>query len=110
MRPAGARPASRREPGYRAFIAHRLSGLALAIFLPLHFLALGLALATAATGQLPPPGYKIAFIGDQGDGANAVAVLQLIHDEGTDAVVHSGDWTRPVPCSIAETVGRARGS
>lgn len=33
-----------RGPGFYAFLTHRLSGLALAIFLPLHFLALGLAL------------------------------------------------------------------
>ncbi len=38
---------SRRGVGYRAFLVHRLSGLALAIFLPLHFLALGLALEGA---------------------------------------------------------------
>ena len=40
-------PASRRSTGYRAFLAHRLSGLALALFVPLHFLALGLALEGA---------------------------------------------------------------
>ena len=44
MRPA---PESRRGAGYRAFLAHRLSGLALAVFLPLHFLTLGLALEGA---------------------------------------------------------------
>ena len=44
MRPA---PASRRSTGYRAFLAHRLSGLALVLFVPLHFLALGLALEGA---------------------------------------------------------------
>lgn len=44
MRPA---PASRRTTGYRAFLAHRISGLALAVFLPLHFLTLGLALEGA---------------------------------------------------------------
>ena len=38
---------SRRSVGYRAFLVHRLSGLALALFLPLHFLALGLALEGA---------------------------------------------------------------
>jgi fumarate reductase subunit D len=37
-------PASRRQPGFVAALLHRLSGLALAIFLPLHFYALGLAL------------------------------------------------------------------
>lgn len=36
-----------RGPGFYAFLAHRLSGIALALFLPLHFLALGLALESA---------------------------------------------------------------
>jgi fumarate reductase subunit D len=40
--------ASHRQPGFLAALLHRLSGLALAIFLPLHFLALGLALNGAA--------------------------------------------------------------
>ena len=44
MRPG---PASRRGAGYRAFLAHRISGLALAVFLPVHFLTLGLALEGA---------------------------------------------------------------
>lgn len=44
MRPV---PASRRGAGYRAFVAHRISGLALAVFLPMHFLTLGLALEGA---------------------------------------------------------------
>ncbi|GAB4227304.1 MAG: succinate dehydrogenase, cytochrome b556 subunit [Methyloligellaceae bacterium] len=35
--------ASRAHPGFIAALVHRLSGLALAIFLPLHFLSLGLA-------------------------------------------------------------------
>lgn len=34
----------RREPLWRAAMVHRISGLALACFLPLHFLALALAL------------------------------------------------------------------
>ena len=46
MRPA---PESRRGTGYRAFLVHRISGLALALFLPLHFLTLGLALQGAAS-------------------------------------------------------------
>ena len=36
--------ASHRQPGFVAALAHRLSGLALAIFVPLHFLALATAL------------------------------------------------------------------
>ena len=39
---------ARRHPGFLLAIAHRLSGLALAAFLPLHFLTLGSALAGAA--------------------------------------------------------------
>ena len=34
----------RRHPTYLAFVAHRVSGLLLALFLPLHFWALGQAL------------------------------------------------------------------
>lgn len=46
--------ASHRQPGFLAALLHRLSGLALAIFLPLHFLALGTALdgAQALDGVL----------------------------------------------------------
>ena len=35
---------ARMHAGYGAFVVHRVSGLALAVFLPLHFLALGLAI------------------------------------------------------------------
>jgi fumarate reductase subunit D len=35
---------TRNHPAYWAFLVHRLSGLALALFLPAHFLALGTAL------------------------------------------------------------------
>jgi len=39
-----------------------------------------------------PDNYMVAFIGDQGLGEDAQAVLQLIKNEGADAVVHSGDF------------------
>ena len=39
---------ARSHPAYWAFLMHRLSGLALAIFLPIHFWALGHALQGAA--------------------------------------------------------------
>jgi fumarate reductase subunit D len=42
MRPA------RNHPGWWAFIVHRLSGVGLALFLPAHFLVLGLALGGEA--------------------------------------------------------------
>ena len=38
----------RQHPLWIAFIAHRLSGLALALFLPVHFYVLGLALRNSA--------------------------------------------------------------
>ncbi len=38
----------RNHPGYGAFVAHRASGVLLALFLPAHFLVLGLALEDAA--------------------------------------------------------------
>jgi fumarate reductase subunit D len=39
---------ARNHPAWWAFLVHRLSGLALALFLPLHFWALGRALQGAA--------------------------------------------------------------
>lgn len=44
-------PASRAHAGFAAAMVHRLSGLALAIFLPLHFLALGLAFDAETFGS-----------------------------------------------------------
>lgn len=35
---------ARNHPGWWAFLVHRVSGIALAVFLPAHFLALGTAL------------------------------------------------------------------
>lgn len=35
---------ARNHPAYWAFVVHRVSGLALALFLPVHFLALGTAI------------------------------------------------------------------
>ena len=45
-----------------------------------------------AQGDPPPVNFKVAFIGDQGLHANARAVLNLIKNEGADAVIHSGDF------------------
>ena len=39
---------ARNHPAYWAFLVHRFSGLALALFLPVHFWALGHAIAGAA--------------------------------------------------------------
>ena len=39
-----------------------------------------------------PPGFKVAFIADQGSGGNADAVLNVILNEGADMVIHQGDF------------------
>ena len=51
--PVSARHAAlaRNHPAYWAFVAHRVSGLALALFLPAHFYVLGLALDAEAFGS-----------------------------------------------------------
>ena len=41
---------------------------------------------------VPMPNLKVAFIGDQGMGRNAKAVLKLIKEEGAHMVIHSGDF------------------
>ena len=41
---------------------------------------------------MPPPNFKVAFIGDQGLGPNSVSVLQLIKNEGAQMVLHQGDF------------------
>ncbi len=60
--------AHRRQPLYLAFLLHRLSGLGLALFLPLHFCVLGQALVGAdafdeALGWTEGPLIKIAEFG-----------------------------------------------
>lgn len=44
------------------------------------------------TPVVTPPNFKVAFIGDQGHNENAIAVLQLIKDEGAQMVLHQGDF------------------
>ena len=58
-------------------------------------LALPITIALApgvAAGGATPAAFKVAFLGDQSLGKDAVAVLQLVADEEADAVVHSGDF------------------
>lgn len=43
----GVVSAAHRKPGFIAALLHRLSGIALALFLPMHFIALGTALGGA---------------------------------------------------------------
>jgi hypothetical protein len=42
--------------------------------------------------DVPPPGFKIAFLGDQGMGPGSEAALKLVKDEGADLLVHLGDY------------------
>ena len=63
MRKIDAR--SRNHPSYWAFVVHRASGVLLALFLPMHFWALGHALAGEAAfngiiGWTQQPIFKIA--------------------------------------------------
>ena len=48
MPSAAALAAARNHPAYWAYLVHRLSGLGLALFLPVHLLVLGLAVERAA--------------------------------------------------------------
>ena len=41
--------------------------------------------------QSTAPNFKVAFIGDQGNGSDAQAVLNLIKSEGAQMVLHQGD-------------------
>ncbi len=54
--------------------------------------AIALPSPVLSQGDIPPVNFTIAFIGDQGLGPNAEAVLNLIKSEGADAVVHAGDF------------------
>jgi hypothetical protein len=48
--------------------------------------------AVSGGGGNTAPNLKVAFIGDQGRGSDALAVLRLIRDEGADMVLHQGDF------------------
>jgi hypothetical protein len=73
-------------PGRRARFARLLTTI------PATAIGLALAAAAARAAEGPPPELTIAFIGDQGLTPSARAVLELIRDEGADAVVHAGDF------------------
>jgi hypothetical protein len=64
---------------------------ALAALLTLALLPAAGPRARAAENETPPE-FKIAFLGDQGLGGDAEAVLRLVRDEGAEAVLHLGDF------------------
>lgn len=48
--------------------------------------------SVATASEAPPPGFKIAFLGDQGMGPISESVLKLVKSEGADLLVHLGDF------------------
>ncbi len=65
---------ARTHPGVWAALAHRVSGLMLALFLPFHFLALGLAIEF-----LSGPGHLNQMIGAGAGAALLVGVIFLVN-------------------------------
>ena len=67
---------ARRHASYGAFLAHRLSGVALALFLPVHFWVLGVALGGEAGLQslLELADHPLIVIGEWG-----LVVLLALH-------------------------------
>ncbi len=61
-------------------------------FLSFIFLIFSISISSTYALNSTVPNFKVAFIGDQGLGANAIAVLQLIKNEGTNMVLHQGDF------------------
>jgi len=95
---------ARNHAAYWAFVVHRLSGVALALFLPLHFLALGQALQGEAglDGFLrfaDRPLFKFAEWG--------LVVLLALHLVGGTRLllIEFGDWSGPRKNWIAGAVG-----
>jgi fumarate reductase subunit D len=97
---------ARNHPAYWAYLVHRLSGLALALFLPLHFTLLAQALGGApaldrALALTALPGVKAAEWG--------LVVLLALHLAGglRLLLIEFGPWRGPRPDWIAGGFGFA---
>src|SRR5688572_2964417 len=66
----------------------RASALAIAMVT----LTLALILPAPHAAAAVTPDLKVAFIGDQGLGTNPTAVLNLVKNEGAQALFHPGDF------------------
>ena len=95
---------SHRHPVYWAFLVHRLSGLSLALFLPLHFMLLARALngeaaLDAALRLTELPGVKFAEWG--------LVVLLSMHMMGGVRLllIEFGPWAGPRKNLIAVALG-----
>jgi fumarate reductase subunit D len=95
---------ARRHAAYWAFLVHRLSGLALALFLPVHFWALGRALENDAAleGFLRYTDQPLFKLGEWG-----LVVLLALHTMGGVRLllIEFGDWTGLRKSWIAGTAG-----
>ncbi len=84
----------RRTIGFASviFVSGLLAVVALAAVLAALHASTGTTIGVTEDSAGPAQAVKVAFIGDQEVGSNAVAVLQLIKDEGADIVLHQGDF------------------
>ena len=95
---------ARRHPAWWAFAVHRLSGLALALFLPAHFWALGQALkgAAALDGFLHFADQPLFKFGESG-----LVVLLALHMAGGVRLllIEFGPWSGLRKDWIAASLG-----
>jgi fumarate reductase subunit D len=95
---------ARRHPAWWAFAVHRLSGLALALFLPVHFWALGHALTGAAAldGFLHFADHALFKFGEWG-----LVVLLALHMAGGVRLllIEFGPWSGLRKDWIAASLG-----
>ena len=95
---------ARRHAAYWAFLVHRLSGLALAVFLPVHFWALGRAVESDAAldGFLRYTDQALFKLGEWG-----LVVLLALHMMGGIRLllIEFGDWSGLRKNWVAATVG-----
>jgi len=100
----GHRFRAHQHAGYWAFLIHRLSGLALALFLPLHFWALGRALHGEASLEsfLRFTDHPLFKFGEWG-----LVVLLSLHLTGGARIllIEFSDWSGLRKNWIAGTIG-----
>ena len=97
---------ARMHPGYWAFAVHRISGLALALFLPVHFWALGLGLQgeAALDSFLSVTDSPVFKLGEWG-----LVVLLAVHLMGGVRLllIEFAPWSGPRKNLIAWAMGCA---
>ena len=97
---------ARAHPAYWAFLVHRISGLVLGLFLPVHFWALGQALQGEAGlgGFLRAADHPLFKFGEWG-----LVVLLSLHMMGGVRLllIEFGSWSGPRKNWIAASLGFA---